>query len=78
MCCIGEVFQTAVVGHVNLNNILKLEESNCSAHLLELVEFHKFLYWQHKLTFKIFHPVSNLQIDIMCVLIDLIITLCET
>ena len=40
MCCIEEVFQTAVVGHLNLNNILKLGESNCSTHLLELVKFH--------------------------------------
>lgn len=40
MCCIEEVFQTAVVGHLNLNNILKLGESNCSTHQLELVKFH--------------------------------------
>jgi hypothetical protein len=51
MCCIEEVFQTAVVGHLNLNNILKLGECNCSTHLLELVKFYKISYWQHKLVF---------------------------
>lgn len=49
MCCVEEVYQTATVGHLNLNNILKLGESNCFLHLLELVKFHNVSYWQHKL-----------------------------
>jgi hypothetical protein len=41
MCCAEEVFQTATVVHLNLNNILKLDESNLLPYPpVRIVKFH--------------------------------------